>query len=370
MRSYPLTVYAQLDRISSALQRPLGPRFAAVLVGAFGVGVACLVVRLGTEPVELGRFYAWLSLDPGSIRKGNPVSFRPLTPLASYAIGLRGVNLMFTNLFLAALFLAGVYDWFRRHAPRPGDALLASAAFAFSLVTLSTVFAPHYCDSTTYLVAFGMWCLREQRLAFYALFALGLLNHESLVFLAPWFAFLELSASRNRLRTLATQAVGFGAGVALLLALRAWIGRQGPVAFGLDYYLVPLAEDPLHFFRQSARFQWAGFTSVFGAAWAIPVAGAVSMWRRGERRGPLGLVLLGLVTWSQLLLATDTSRLFTLSFLAMLIALDELFRHGQLGFRSWGPWLVLLQALSPHFQVAGKHVWLMDSLWTSQVWGK
>jgi hypothetical protein len=113
-------------------------------------------------------------------------------------------------------------------------------------------------------------------LAFYALFALAA-NHESLVFLAPWFAFLELSSSRARLRTLATQAVGFGAGIALLLALRAVIGRQGPVAFGLDYYLVPLAQDPLHFFRQSARFQWAGFYSVFGAAWAIPLAGAVSM---------------------------------------------------------------------------------------------
>jgi hypothetical protein len=75
MRSYPLTVYAQLDRIVTALERPLGPRFAAALVGLFGLGLACLVVRLGSEPVGSGALrvaVARSGLDP----QEQPGSFR------------------------------------------------------------------------------------------------------------------------------------------------------------------------------------------------------------------------------------------------------------------------------------------------------
>jgi hypothetical protein len=362
-----MAVYARLDAAVTGLEQRLGPLGSAALVGSIGLGLACLAVRLGLEPLELGRFYAWLSLDPLHNSAQNPVAFRPLTPWLSYAIGLRGANLMYTNLAFAAALLALCFAWFRRHAPRPGDALLATSVLCFSLVTLATVFSPHYCDALTYLIVFAMWCLRRRRVAFYALFAIGLFNRESLAFLAPWFAFLELRES-PRARTLATQVVGYGVGLALLFAFRSWIASLGPVAFDFAYYFEPLSRDPLHFFRQSARYQWAGLYSVFGPAWAIAVAGAVAMWQRGDRSGPLGLVIMLISVWSQLWIATDTSRLFTLLFPAMLVALEELFRSGALRFREWAPWLVLLQVLAPHTQSAGKRFWAMDSLFTWLVW--
>jgi hypothetical protein len=360
-----VTTYERLDGIASALERRLGTWLAAGCVGLVGLALACVVVRIDTRPRELGKFYAWLSQDPASLGLGNPVGFRPLTPLFSYAIGLRGPNLMYTNLALAALLLACVYAWFRRRAPRPGDALLAAAALAFSLVTLSTVFSPHYCDSATYLAAFGMWCLRRRPLPFYALFAVALFNRESLVFLAPWFAFMELAESQSRLRTLATQAAGYGLALIPVLAYRSWVATLGPTEFGLDYYLAPLREDPLHFYRESLRHQGAGLYSVFGAAWVIVVAAAVSMWRRGQRQGVAALALLLAVTGSQLLLASDVSRLLTLGFLAMVVAFEELCARDALAFRSWAPWLILLQALEPHIRVAGNRAWIMDSLWGS-----
>lgn len=361
-----MAVYARLDRFVVSLEQRLG-RFTPAAVGAAGLALACLWVRTPSEPAALGVHYAWLSLDPFDHAATNPVAFRPLTAWISWAVGLRGNALRFTNLYFAAVLLACVFAWFRHHAPRPGDALLATAAICFSFVTLGVVFSPYYCDALTLLVAFGMWCARGRPLAFYALFALGLFNRESLLFLVPWFAFVQLGESQQRGRTLAGQLAGYGAGIALYAAFRAWVGQHGRVEYDLDYYLRPLAADPLHFFRQSARYHWAGFYSVFGPGWAIPVAGAVAMWQRGERAAPLGLALLLASVWAQLWLATDASRLFALGFPVMIVALEELFRTGALRFREWAPWLVLIQALAPPIQATDRF-WLMDSLWTSLVW--
>jgi len=362
-----MAVYARLDRFVLRLEQRLG-RLAPAAVGAAGLALACLWVRTPSEPLGLGTFYAWLSLDPFEHAAKNPVAFRPLTPWISWAVGLRGNALRFTNLYFAAALLACVFAWFRHHAPRPGDALLATAAICFSFVTLGVVFSPYYCDALTLLVVFGMWCARKRPLAFYALFAIGLFNRESLLFLVPWFAFVQLAESQQRGRTLAGQAAGYGFGLALYAAFRASAAQQGPVQYDVDYYLGPVLADPLHFFRQSARYQWAGLYSVFGPAWAIPVAGAVALWQRGERAAPLGLALLLFSVWAQLWVAIDASRLFALAFPVMIVALEELFRTDALRFREWVPWVVLLQALAPPTQAAANRFWAMDSLWTSLVW--
>ena len=363
-----MAVYARLDGFVVSLEKRLG-RFTPAAIGAAGLALACLWVRPATEPVGLGSFYAWLSLHPFEPAPNNPVAFRPLTPWISGALGLRGDALRYTNLYFAGVLLACVFAWFRAHAPRPGDALLATTAICFSLVTLGVVFSPFYCDALTLLVAFGMWCTRRRPLVFYALFALGLFNRESLLFLVPWLVFLELAESRHRGRTLATQAAGYGFGLALYGGFRLWWAQQGgPVQYDLDYYLGPLLADPLHFFRQSARYQWAGFYSIFGPAWVIPVAGAVAMWQRGERVAPIGLAILLVSVWAQLWVAVDASRLLALGFPVMIVALEELFRTDALRFREWAPWLLLLQALAPPTHAAANHFWAVDSLWTSLVW--
>ena len=56
-----------------------------------------------------------------------------------------------------------MHTHFRLHAPRPADATLAAGTLALSLVTLSTVFSPSYCDPATYLAVFGMWWARARR---------------------------------------------------------------------------------------------------------------------------------------------------------------------------------------------------------------
>lgn len=361
-------VQERVDRFVLRGEALLGRHGFAVAQAVMWMGVAALVVRPGTRPVELGRFYAQLSLDPFAFEVGNPVGFRILTPLLSWAIGLRGEAIMVTNLVLATALLVAVFAVFRRRAPRAGDALVAAGTMALSLVTLSTIFSPSYCDPATYLAVLGMWWARGRRPLFYAIFLLGLLNRESIVFLVPWFAYLDLVVDprdpQRKGRLVAEQLLGYGAALVLLLLFRAWVASQGEVVFTLDYYLAPLRDDPLHFFRRSAGNQWIGLYSVFGVLWPIPAAATVARWRRGDRRGAASIPVLLLCTWSQLFVAYDTSRMFTLGFMAMLVALEDAFADDRIRLRDWAPWLLLFQALAPQLRTAQQRVWVMDSLWS------
>ena len=92
-----------------------------------------------------------------------------------------------------------------------------------------------------------------------------------------------------------------------------------------SYYA--LRDDPLHYLRMTAGRQAIGWYSVFGWLWAIPLAAACSMWRRGDRRGVASLLVLALATGSQLIVAYDTSRLLTLGFVGMVVAFEELCAH-------------------------------------------
>ncbi|MBW2269071.1 MAG: hypothetical protein JRH16_10860 [Deltaproteobacteria bacterium] len=352
--------YERLDRWVARGEERIGRRLFALANGAMLMAVAALCVRMESKPAVLGSAYAALSEDPFAFTR-SPVGFRILTPLLSWSVGLRGHDLMWTNLALAWLLLVVVFLVFRARAPRPGDALVASATLAFSLVTLSTIFSPWYCDPATYLAVFGMWCLRERRVAFYVVFFLGLLNRESIAFLIPWFAFIDLAESRNRGRAVLEQLAGYGAALALLFLFRAWVASHGQVSLTLAFYLEPLRSDPLHYLRMTAGRQWIGLYSVFGVLWLIPAAAAAAMWRRGERVGPLSMALLLLVTWSQLLVAYDSSRLFTLGFLLMVVALDDCFQHDDGRFRPWALWLIGLQILAPQLRTAQKLVWVMET---------
>jgi hypothetical protein len=354
----------RLDRWVRAGEARLGrlPLAAGVALGL--MALAALSVRPGSEPVELGRLYAALSLDPLAFDRDNPVGFRILTPLLSWALGLRGDAIRWTNLGLATLLLGVAFAGFRRRSPRPGDALLLAASLAFSLVTLSTLFSPSYCDPATYLAVLGMWWCRERRVAFFALFFLGLLNRESIAFLVPWFAFVELSQSDRKLRSAAVQLAGYGLVFAVYFGFRAFVASRAEVAFDLAYYLGPLRDDPLHYLRMTAGRQAIGAFSVFGWLWAIPLAAVFAMGRRGDRRGVASLAVLAAVTWSQLVFAYDTSRLLTLGFVAMVVAFEDLCDHDALRFRAWVPWLLLLQWVTPHVRTAQQRVWFMDSLFS------
>lgn len=354
-------LYDRLDRLVLRAQERLGRAFWPALALAL-MAAAAVAVRPRLRTTGLGVYYAELARHPFAFDRPSPVRFRLLTPALSWLVGLRGDLIIVTNWVLAAVFLGVVGSHLARRGVRPADGPLGAAIFAFSLVTLSTVFAPAYCDPMTYLLTLGMWMLRARPLPFYALFFANLLNRESIAFLVPWFAAVQLLESPRPARTLAGQALGYGLALGALLALRAWISAHAPVRFDLAYYLEPMRGDPLHHLRLTLGRQWLAFFTVFKVMWVVPLAAGLSLWRRGQRARAASLALLLACTWSQLLFAYDASRLFTLAFPAMVVGLEQLYASGDLRVREWLPWLLLVNLGVPSLRVVKLQIGVMDSL--------
>lgn len=354
--------YNWLDGLVTRGEARYGRWLFSAIVSALFILPAAIYVRPATRCVVHGAMYASMAKDPFNFATDNPLAFRVLTPLISYLLGLRGDLIIITNLLLAALLLAAVYLYFRAHAPRPADALVAVAILTFSLVTLTTIYYGGYTDSATYLIIFLMWRMRRRRLVFYLLFLLGLLNHESVLFLVPWFAYLSSKVSGSKKKLFVDLIIGFGLTIVAYGLFREWIASHRAVGFSVDYYLKPLLHDPLVWLRKSYSFQGLGLFTVFKVLWVFPVMAAVSLWRREERAEVFSMGLLLACSLSQLVVAFDSSRMLTLGFMVMVIALRHLFLVNPYRFREIVGWVFLANLAVPQLYTARNIIEVMRSL--------
>ncbi|MEM7495366.1 MAG: hypothetical protein AAF471_04355, partial [Myxococcota bacterium] len=148
---------------------------------------------------------------------------------------------------------------------------------------------------------------------------------------------------------------------------RAWVSSQIDVTFTLDYYLAPLREDLFHYWNLTAGRKAIGLYSVFGILWVAPLLAIVAKARRGDLVGIASMGLVVAASFAQLAIAYDTSRLLTLGFPVMWLALDELFGRDAFAFRRWAPWLLAIHFFLPHVRTAQQRVWTMDAPWRD-VW--
>jgi hypothetical protein len=358
-----------LDTLVTRVERALGRHLAAVFWAFILLLAAGIYVRPATSTTALGVQYAELSRDPLRVFRPSPVgeSVRPesvgiehrlLTPVISYALGLRGERIIFTNLLIAAGLLGCVFAWFRRRVSRPGDALLAGAVVALSLVTLTTVYYGGYCDSMTYLIIFLMWWARSRPAVFYGLFFLGMLNHESIGFLIPWFALITRDQYRTRTQWILGTVVGVGLVLAIYVGYRALLTSR-MTAGAPGAYLAPLRRDPLHWLRRSTPYQGLGLVSVFKLAWVFPCVAFLGLWRDGRRREAVAVALPIACAAGQFVVAYDSSRLFTLGFMSMVLALRYLFEEDRFGFRRWALPVLVVNLLIPQIFTAGNVVVVM-----------
>jgi hypothetical protein len=354
--------YTWLDEALLRDESRFGKLVWTALLSLLLLLAAIVYTRPDTACNNLGFLYAQLAENPFDFAAGNPLSFRILTPLISYAVGLRGANIIFTNLILAGVLIGTVYSIFRKISPRPGDAFLAAVVVTFSLVVLTTIHCGGYCDILTYLVVFLMWHFRSKRFLFYVLFLIGLFNRESIVFLLPWLVFISLEIPCSKTRRLAELAVGFALAILIYYLFRQWVGAQAEIEFSGNYYLRPLLDDPLKHFRNTFYYHGLGFFSVYKLLWCFPVLAAAAFWRDRNFRPLIGFALLLGGAWVQLFLAFDTSRMFTLGFMIMFLSLEYLLRTDEYRFRKWAFAAVLINLLVPQMYTAAEIVEIWQSL--------
>jgi hypothetical protein len=338
-----------------------GRTIVAFAVAGLLMVLSGIYVRPAIRTVALGQDYAAMASHPFDHARGTTVGYRVLTPLVSHLLGLSGERIIITNLLLATVLLALAYVYFRQSSRHPVDAVLAASTLAISLVTLTTIYYGGYTDSMTYVLLFLMYLFRRRPALFFALLLLNLMNRESVLFLVPWFLFVSAGERTSRKRWLAESAIGYGLVLAAVSLFRHVLAGIRPIEFGAAYYLQPLIHNPFFWFRRSFTCQEIGFLSVFKFSWFFVAFAVSSLWARGRWREVVSLGLLTACCGLQLLVAIDSSRLWTMSFPMMIIALQHLLAVHPRPFRRWAPAVLLANLWLPQMFTAGHLIEIMRS---------
>ncbi len=341
---------------------------STILITGVLLLVLLLFTRLDTNCNYHGAWYAKLATDPFAFESDNPVGYRILTPLISYLLGLKGKLIIITNLLITTTFLGLVYYYFRVYLSRAGDALFASLSVALTLIGTTSIHCGGYTDILTYLVIFLMWISRSRRWLFFLLLFVGLLNRESIAFLIPWFIFVRVSESDGMTREVVYTVLGIVAVGALYMGFRSWIGADREVQYSVAYYLQQIKGDPLRIFSLTWYYHAFGLYSVLRALWVVPILAIIFWWRERQLKNILQLLLLIIPAWAQLLIAQDTSRMMTLSFMVLFIAMIPLLKNDYLRFRSWAFYLLLANMIIPQVYTAGDtvEVWQTSGMYYIQ----
>jgi hypothetical protein len=354
-------MYSWLDRGILRLEARLGPRLAAAVV-AFGLlGLAMVHVLPSTATSAYGNSYSRMAGDPFGHIDGNALGYRILTPLLSWLVGLRGDLIIVTNDFFAAALLGCAFWHFRRRLPRPGDALLGAACLALSMVVLSVTRGSGYCDALTYLIVFLMWLHRSRPVLRHGLLLLGLLNHESIAFLVPWFAYVAFVERSTTKQWLIETTLGLGVVGGLYLGFRALLSSYGYIQFSANFYFRPLRYDLLYWIKKAWPNQLLGLFSVFKVLWIVPIWAAVSLWRKEQRQALTGMGILLACACAQLIIAFDSTRMLTLGYMLLVLSVAQLFAADEHRARRWLAISLLVQFATPELFTAERAVEIWHS---------
>lgn len=297
--------------------RPALLLLESLLIAAALLGLSAVLVTPTLEPIYMGDRYQEMSsgLPPQEL---GAEALRPLSPALARWLQLGGARWIAFPLLIGWVWLSSVYAWLRGRLPRRAAAgALALLAFA-TPITWTLVF-PGYVDTMTYLLLWLSFLAAARGSWLWVLpLSLGLLNHESIVFMAPALLIQALSATpaAQRLRA----AAGWGALLAAAGGAALWIRAGLLTGDGPPIVIAggALLQDPALLLGTFAGFE---------VAWALPVALVVLERREGTLRASRVVlaVLVGAV--AQLGLAVDTTRLMGLAFPAIVVSLVELHRR-------------------------------------------
>src|ERR1035437_1817416 len=140
---------SKLDTNLLTLELKLGPYITSLIVAFVLLCMAAIYVTPAFAPMQLGRGYASLSINPFDFSKQNNLRFRILTPVLAYMVGLRGSLYIIFPLIIALFFLSAIFYYLRRQSS-PAESFLITTLICFSSPILFLLHFQGYVDVTSY----------------------------------------------------------------------------------------------------------------------------------------------------------------------------------------------------------------------------
>lgn len=300
----------------------------SALAGATVLGAAAIAVAPTLEAQFMGLSYGRLALDPWGIPVDfhQPERMRLLTPALAWALGVPGWAWPWVPLVAGALFLAVVHRFVRDEGLSRADALGVTTLVGTASPLTWTLEFPGYVDTTSWLfLALAVTRLWRRSHAWAPFFAIGLLNHEALAFLAPALVGVAVLRADTGRKLRAACVAG---GLALTALLAFGLSRIA-LAELLPFppQLGPSEAAPGSAFTSGLPTLLLGLFMAWKAAWVVPFLVAAAERESGGLR--LTWVLFSFVAFAaaQLPFATDTTRLLAPAFVAVVLGLIELHRR-------------------------------------------
>lgn len=329
------------------LELKFGIYFGSLIVALILLCIAAIYVTPSITPMELGRGYASLSIAPFDFSEQNNLRYRILTPFIAYCVGLRGSFYILFPLIISLLFLSGIYFYMRK-TQAPAESLFTTMLICFSSPILFLLHFQGYVDVTSYLLLLLMIIFIKKIYVWTPLMAMLLLNHESNLFIIPGLLYFYYINSPNKTKAAFSTISGFTLALIPFLLYRNYINEVSPVEYNFEMYYSQIKEN----IKSIVLYFPIGFFYAFKLFWLFPMFAFYYYWKEKNLQQLFFYTILMVGVLSQLLFASDTSRLIGLAFPVILFSALKIKQQ-------WGTelflkrifYLILINFLIPQYYV-------------------
>jgi hypothetical protein len=337
----------KINKFLLFLEQKLGLYFAALVIALILLFIAAIYVTPALAPMQLGRGYAKLSENPFDFSEQNNLRFRILTPLLAFCIGLRGSLYIIFPLIISLTFLSTIYFNFRKKQS-PLESILITMLICFSSPILFLLHFAGYVDITSYLLIFLITIFIKKPLGWIPLLCLLIFNHDSNIFIIPFVLYLYHINTINKYKTLLYGLASVVTVLVLYYIYRNYINETSPVEYNFEMYRSNIYENLKAIFP----YFTVGFFYSFKLFWIFPIVAFYYYLKEKNMQQLLLYSLIIVCALSQLIVASDTSRLIGLAFPIILFASSKVKEEwGKELFIKRTFYLIVLNFLVPQFYV-------------------
>lgn len=343
-------MYKYLNYINSTLfylEEKFGIYITSLIVAFVLLSIAAIYVTPALEPMQLGRGYATLSINPFDFSDQNYLRYRILTPLLAYCVGLRGSLYIIFPMIIAWLFISAIYYQLRK---KEGllESLLIAMLICFSSPVLFLLHYQGYTDITSYLLIFLIIVFIKRPFICMIILSLLILNHASNLFAIPFLFFFFYINSAKKLKSIFIGVVGIVFALIPFLLYRNYIAKFSGIEYDFEMYQSQIIGN----IKTVASHFYVGFFYAFKLFWILPLLAFYYYWKERNIEKMFLLVIIVACSMAQVLLGSDTSRFIGSAFPVILFAAIELREQ-------WGiqlfikriSYLILFNFLIPQYYV-------------------